>query len=96
MYELEATRNGKSKCSFSFFQDRDITGATLRELTNHGLKFRLQKFEIPGAVCLVNHVWDPDSGLVTAAMKLKRKEIQNFYQHDIDRMYGVTPKSATA
>ena len=47
------------------FQDRDLTGAALRELTNHGLKFRLQKFEIPGAVCLANDVWDPDSGLVT-------------------------------
>ena len=71
-----------------------MTGAALRELTNHGLKFKLQKFEIPGAVCLVTDVWDPDSGLVTAALKLKRKEIQNFYQYDIDRMYGVSSKAA--
>ena len=31
--------------------------------------------------------WLPDSGLVTAALKLKRKEIQRTYQQDIDRMY---------
>ena len=26
-------------------------------------------------------------GLVTAALKLKRKEIQKYYQNDIDKMY---------
>ena len=79
-----------SKTGLVLFQDRDVTGAVLRELTNHGLKFKLQKFEVPGAVTLVTETWDPDSGLVTAALKLKRKQIQDFYQHDIDRMYGVT------
>jgi long-chain acyl-CoA synthetase len=69
-----------------------LTGAALRELTNHGLKFKLQKFEIPGAVSLVTETWDPDSGLVTAAQKLKRKQIQDFYQSHIDRMYGVSSK----
>jgi hypothetical protein len=33
---------------------------------------------------------DPDSGLVTAALKIKRKEIQDFYQREIDRMYGTS------
>ena len=29
-----------------------------------------------------------DTGLTTAAMKLKRKPLQEFYQDDLDRMYG--------
>jgi long-subunit acyl-CoA synthetase (AMP-forming) len=32
-------------------------------------------------------VWTPESELVTAAMKLKRKQIQTKYQILIDQMY---------
>jgi len=50
---------------------------------------RLEKFEIPGAVTLCSELWTPDSGLVTAAFKLKRKPITDFYKADLDRMYGI-------
>ena len=33
-------------------------------------------------------LWTPESGLVTAAFKLKRKPIQDFYSKDLKRMYG--------
>ena len=75
----------KSQC-----EDKDLTGAVLREIVQHGKKHKLEKFEIPGAVTIVEKVWDPDSGLVTAAFKLKRKPIQDEYQKDINRMYGVS------
>ena len=68
--------------------DRDVTGAVLRDVVNHAKKHRLEKFEIPGAVTLCKEVWLPDTGLVTAAFKIKRKPIQDFYQRDLDRMYG--------
>jgi long-chain acyl-CoA synthetase len=48
---------------------------------------RLQNFEVPKGITLVGEMWNPDSGLLTSAMKLKRKPIQNAYQQDIDRMY---------
>lgn len=48
---------------------------------------KLQKFEIPAQIRLCKEVWSPDMGLVTAAFKLKRKEIQERYQHEINRMY---------
>ena len=41
-----------------------------------------------GAVTLCEDTWTPESGLVTAAFKLKRKPIQDFYQKDLKRMYG--------
>ncbi len=69
--------------------DRDVTGAVLRQLINHGREHRLEKFEIPAAVTLVKETWLPESGLVTAAFKLKRRPIQDFYQSDLDRMYGI-------
>lgn len=49
---------------------------------------KLQKYEVPAAVTLCKEVWSPDMGLVTAAFKLKRKDIQDRYQHDINRMYA--------
>ena len=70
-------------------EDKDVIGGVLRELVNYGKKLRLEKFEIPGAVTLVKDVWLPETGLVTAAFKLKRKPIQQKYQMDIDRMYGI-------
>jgi long-chain acyl-CoA synthetase len=35
----------------------------------------------------IPEVWTPETELVTAAMKLKRKQIQAKYQLLIDRMY---------
>lgn len=67
---------------------RDVTGAVLRELKHHGQRLGLAKFELPGAVTLCTDTWTPESGLVTAAFKLKRKPIQDFYQKDLKRMYG--------
>jgi len=69
--------------------DKDLVGAVLRELVQQGKKGHLQKFELPGALHLCVEGWTPDSGLVTAAFKLKRRPLQDFYQQHIDRMYGV-------
>jgi len=84
-----AARLGKTgRTNQELCQDKDVTGAALRELVNQGKVGKLQKFEIPGAVHLCTDLWTPDSGLVTAAFKLKRKPLQEFYQNDINRMYG--------
>lgn len=82
-------RLGKSGTPEELVEDRDVVGAALRELAAQGKLMKLQKFEIPGAVHLCLDQWTPDSGLVTAAFKLKRRPLQDFYQTDIDRMYGV-------
>jgi len=69
--------------------DKSLVGAVLRELVSHGKKMKLEKFELPGAVTICTELWTPDTGLVTAAFKLKRKPLQQFYQNDVDRMYGI-------
>lgn len=48
----------------------------------------LERFEVPAAVKLCTEVWSPDMGLVTAAFKIKRKDIQERYKEDIKRMYA--------
>lgn len=49
---------------------------------------KLQRFEVPVKVRLSSQVWTPETGLVTDAFKLKRKQLQTHYKHDIERMYG--------
>jgi len=84
-----AGKFGKADMSFEEqCKDKDVTGAVLREVVNHAKSSRLEKFEIPGAVTLTHIEWTPDTGLTTAAMKLKRKPLQEFYKEDLDRMYG--------
>ncbi|XP_048837646.1 long-chain-fatty-acid--CoA ligase 3a isoform X1 [Brienomyrus brachyistius] len=49
---------------------------------------KLERFEIPQKIRLSSEPWTPETGLVTDAFKLKRKELKTHYQEDIERMYG--------
>ena len=49
---------------------------------------QLERFEIPRKISLSADPWTPETGLVTDAYKLKRKELKSHYQKDIERMYG--------
>ena len=57
------------------------------QLINHAHSMKLQKFEIPKKFRLLHEEWTPESGLVTAAFKLKRKPIQVQFQSLLDEMY---------
>lgn len=48
---------------------------------------KLERFEIPTAIYLCTDVWTPDNNLVTAAFKLKRREIYDKYKTQIDKLY---------
>ncbi|KAF9410414.1 hypothetical protein HW555_010495 [Spodoptera exigua] len=69
-------------------QNPTVEKAVVKELADHARKCGLEKFEVPAAVKLVTEVWSPDMGLVTAAFKIKRKDIQERYKEDIKRMYA--------
>uniref|UniRef100_A0A665WFU0 long-chain-fatty-acid--CoA ligase n=1 Tax=Echeneis naucrates TaxID=173247 RepID=A0A665WFU0_ECHNA len=60
----------------------------LKVLTEAALAAQLERFEIPRKICLSPEPWTPETGLVTDAFKLKRKELKTHYQEDIERMYG--------
>ncbi|XP_047210276.1 long-chain-fatty-acid--CoA ligase 4 [Girardinichthys multiradiatus] len=60
----------------------------LKEITEVAAKIKLQRFEVPLMVRLSPEPWTPETGLVTDAFKLKRKELKNYYLNDIERMYG--------
>ncbi|KAG5878700.1 hypothetical protein JTB14_036607 [Gonioctena quinquepunctata] len=69
--------------------DPIVTRTVLEEIQNYAKKVNLQKFEVPAVVKLVSDVWTPESGLVTASLKLKRKAIQDFYKQEVTTMYAL-------
>nr|UTI67604.1 long chain acyl-CoA synthetase [Kerria lacca] len=69
-------------------EDSRVEREVLHQIVLHGKKCKLQKFEIPANIKVCKEMWTPDMGLVTAAFKLKRKEIYERYQHDLNRMYA--------
>uniref|UniRef100_A0A667YII0 long-chain-fatty-acid--CoA ligase n=1 Tax=Myripristis murdjan TaxID=586833 RepID=A0A667YII0_9TELE len=60
----------------------------LRIITEAAISAKLERFEIPKKIRLSAEPWTPETGLVTDAFKLKRKELKSHYQEDIERMYG--------
>lgn len=48
---------------------------------------RLEKFEIPAKIKLLPEPWTPESGLVTAALKLKREQIKAKFKDELQRLY---------
>ncbi|XP_048838920.1 long-chain-fatty-acid--CoA ligase 4-like isoform X2 [Brienomyrus brachyistius] len=65
-----------------------MESAVLQAIKEVAASFQLQRFEIPVKVRLSPDPWTPETGLVTDAFKLKRRELRNHYLNDIERMYG--------
>ncbi|XP_035828318.1 long-chain-fatty-acid--CoA ligase 4 [Aplysia californica] len=68
--------------------DRRVLAAVLKQICAHGLKGKLQRSELPLAVRLFPDPWMPDTGLVTDAFKLKRKNIDEHFRAAINEMYA--------
>lgn len=70
-------------------EDKTITKKVTEAIIEYAKSAGLQKTEIPTKYKLCHEEWLPDVGLVTAAMKIRRKNIQIFYQKDINNLYGL-------
>ncbi|XP_042225672.1 long chain acyl-CoA synthetase 8-like [Homarus americanus] len=68
--------------------DMKVKKAVLDELLAHGKKQGLGRWDLPAAIFLTPEPWTPESGLVTAALKIKRAPIKARFQLEIDNMYG--------
>jgi len=66
--------------------DERLRGVVLSELQAK-VKGILENFETPRNIRLVADQWTPENGLITSAMKIRRKPIQKNYQDLIDVMY---------
>ncbi|RZC43856.1 hypothetical protein C5167_036802 [Papaver somniferum] len=48
---------------------------------------KLDKFESPAKIKLLPDPWSPESGLVTAALKLKREQLKAKFKDDLNKLY---------
>ncbi|XP_047321555.1 long chain acyl-CoA synthetase 9, chloroplastic-like [Impatiens glandulifera] len=49
---------------------------------------RLEKFEIPAKIKILSEPWTPESGLITAALKLKREVIRKEFSQELTELYS--------
>ncbi|KAJ3102695.1 long-chain fatty acid-CoA ligase [Phlyctochytrium bullatum] len=70
----------------------EVEKAVLANLRDVAKTFGLKPAEIVGAVHVAGEEWTPQNGLLTAAMKLKRKEILARYGEHVNRIYGIKKK----
>lgn len=49
---------------------------------------KLDKFEIPAKVKLLPDPWTPESGLVTAALKIKREQLKGKFKEDLQKLHA--------
>ncbi|KAG1369848.1 long chain acyl-CoA synthetase 9, chloroplastic [Cocos nucifera] len=59
-----------------------------RSLVEAAKQARLEKFEIPSKIKLLSEPWTPESGLVTAALKLKRENVRKAFADDLAELYA--------
>ncbi|KAM3311862.1 hypothetical protein ACQJBY_032083 [Aegilops geniculata] len=88
--ELEnwASKQGIAYSDFvDLCQKQETVKEVLQSLVKAGKQSRLEKFEIPARIKLIPEPWTPESGLVTAALKLKREVIKKGYQDDLAKLY---------
>lgn len=69
-------------------QKEETVKEVLASLVKVGKKSRLEKFEIPAKIKLLSTPWTPESGLVTAALKLKREVIRKTFSEDLANLYS--------
>ncbi|XP_050530639.1 fatty acid CoA ligase Acsl3 isoform X2 [Daktulosphaira vitifoliae] len=69
------------------YTNKQLVKMVLDELTAYGQSNKLQRFEIPVALKICTEIWTPDNDLVTAAFKIKRREIYEKYKTDIENLY---------
>ncbi|KAK7301362.1 hypothetical protein RJT34_12225 [Clitoria ternatea] len=82
----------KQGIAYSEFSELCTKEETLKEvhasLVKEAKKARLEKFEIPAKIKLLSDPWTPESGLVTAALKLKRETIKKTFHEELFNLYA--------
>lgn len=68
-------------------EDQAVAAAILEELKAHGKKQGLGRWDLPAALFLSPEPWTPESGLVTAALKVKRTPIKNHFKGAVEGLY---------
>jgi len=87
--EQWADKNGIHEKDFAALCGNDkVKEMVLKAMQDIGKKCRLASFETVQAVHLASDEWTAENDMLTAAFKLKRRNIVKHYKNDIEMMYG--------
>ncbi|CAB3400395.1 unnamed protein product [Caenorhabditis bovis] len=67
-------------------KDKKVVDAVQKDLATY-VSGKLSRVETPQKIFLCHEAWTPASGLLTEALKLKRKNIEKAFQKVIDELY---------
>ncbi|XP_057733322.1 long chain acyl-CoA synthetase 8 [Arachis stenosperma] len=65
----------------------ESTNEVLQAINKVAKAGKLQKSEIPAKIKLLPDPWTPESGLVTAALKIKREQLKAKFKDDLKKLY---------
>jgi len=65
----------------------EVQNAIVKHLEKYGVSMGLEKVECPQKVFLTLDEWTPDTGLVTAAFKIRRRFIILRYENEVNALY---------
>lgn len=86
--EKWAQNSGVNYKDFEELCQNDLAAKEVQQSLSKAAKAaRLEKFEVPAKILLLPEPWTPESGLVTAALKLKREQIKTKYKDDLNKLY---------
>lgn len=69
-------------------QDEEIITIVHASIKETGQRAGLKSKEIPTRINLCSEEWTPDNNLLTAAFKLKRKNVYQYYEKEIRQMFN--------
>jgi len=81
-----ASKVGASDSFEKLCENDKVRKEVLKDIVDAGRKANLKSFELPKDVLLTPEEWTPQNYL-TAAMKLKRQEVQKVFKKEIDECY---------
>jgi len=68
-------------------KDEKVIAAVLEDCAKVCKAAKLQKFETPTKIILIDELWTPENDMLTAVQKLKRREIAAKHKAQIDETY---------
>lgn len=67
--------------------EADAVSEVEQSLSKVAKASRLDKFETPAKIKLLPDPWTPESGLVTAALKIKREQLKSKFKDELQKLY---------
>ena len=75
----------------SLCKDKSLHALIMKEVKDLAKKNGLHGFETPKAIYLEHEPFTAENGLTTPTFKLKRQQLRDHYQSQIDEMYAKMP-----